>query len=147
MKNILIIILLAVISIPGFSQNKSTSPDPVQQVIRDVFKAFSNSSIQQMEQVVTEDVNILEHGTVWTLDSIKLYFKRPRPDDFKRLNDFEFFQTEVTEKMAFVSYFNTADFHANGKDRKVKWLESAVLVKEGQQWKVKMLHSTRMPTK
>jgi hypothetical protein len=46
--------------------------------------------------------------------------------------------------MAFVSYWNTADIRSNKKDRKVKWLESAVLVMDKGRWKVKMLHSTRV---
>jgi hypothetical protein len=116
----------------------------VQQVIHTVFESFSEANIEKMERAVTPDVNILEHGEVWTLDSIRVYFKRPRPADFKRINTLDFFKTEVTEEMAFVSYHNTAAIHANGKDRSVKWLESAVLVKDGALWKVRMLHSTRI---
>jgi hypothetical protein len=116
----------------------------VRQVIHTVFEAFSEANIEKMEQAATDDVNILEHGEVWTLDSIRHYFKRPRPADFKRINTLEFFQTEVSKEMAFVSYHNTAAIRTNGKDRSVKWLESAVLVKEEGLWKVKMLHSTRI---
>lgn len=128
-----------------FAQLKPTHEQRnVQQVIDKVFEAFSDGSIEKMEQAVTSDVNILEHGEVWTLDSIRFYFNKPRPADFKRINTLEFFQSDVTEKMAFVSYHNTAAIHANNKDRIVRWLESAVLVKEGEVWKVKMLHSTRI---
>jgi hypothetical protein len=109
-----------------------------------VFQAFSEGSITKMEEVVTTDVKILEHGEVWTLDSVRFYFGKPRAADFKRINTLDFFQTEVNENMAFVSYWNTADISANNKDRKIKWLESAVLVMEGGRWKVQMLHSTRV---
>ena len=110
-------------------------------------KRFSEGSVAKMEQALTPDVKILETGEVWTLDTIRSYFARPRPADFKRINTLDFFQTEVEGKMAFVSYHNTAAIHANGKDRMVKWLESAVLVKQGKSWRVKMLHSTRLKTK
>jgi hypothetical protein len=123
-------------------QNPTAEQLKVQQVIHTVFEAFSEASMQKMESAVTPDVNILEHGVVWNMDSLRHYFKNSFPADFKRINTLEFFTTEVTEKMAFVSYHNTADFHANNKDRKVRWLESAVLVKERDAWKVKMLHST-----
>jgi hypothetical protein len=116
----------------------------VQKVISDVFEAFSTGSMEAMQQSVTNDVTILEHGEVWTLDSIRFYFSKPRPGDFKRINTLEFFQTEISGRMAFVSYHNTAAIHANNKDRTVKWLESAVLTKDGKSWKVKMLHSTRI---
>jgi uncharacterized protein (TIGR02246 family) len=122
------------------SGTKSTE---IHQVVRTAFEAFSEGSISKMEEVVTPDVRILEQGEVWTLDTIRTFFTRKRPADYKRVNTLEFFQTEVDENMAFVSYHNRADFHANNKDRTVKWLESAVLVKENGKWRIKMLHSTR----
>lgn len=144
MKKILLL-LLTVATHPLAAQNQGS--EPIQQVIKEVFEAFSSSDIKLMESVVTKDVKILEHGEVWTLDSIRFYFAKPRPSDFKRLNSFDFFQTESSENMAFVSYFNRADIHSNGRDRMIRWLESAVLVREGEKWKLKMLHSTRIEVK
>ena len=138
-----LLFLLFLISTTLFAQ-KQTEQQQVQQVLRLVFEAFSEGSVAKMEQALTADVKILETGEVWTLDTVRSYFARPRPADYKRLNTLDFFQTEVEGKMAFVSYHNTAAIHANGKDRMVKWLESAVLVREGKSWRVKMLHSTRL---
>ena len=141
-----LLFLLFLISTTLFAQ-KQTEQQQVQQVLRLVFEAFSEGSVAKMEQALTADVKILETGEVWTLDTVRSYFARPRPADYKRINTLDFFQTEVEGKMAFVSYHNTAAIHANGKDRMVKWLESAVLVKQGKSWRVKMLHSTRLETK
>ncbi|HEX6226881.1 MAG TPA: nuclear transport factor 2 family protein [Chryseolinea sp.] len=126
-----------------FAQDQ-TERQQVQDVVRRIFEGFSNGSLTMIGEAVTPDVKILESGEVWTLDTIAAYFRRPRPADFKRTNTLDFFQTEVEGRMAFVSYHNTARIHANGKDRIVKWLESAVLVREDKAWKVKMLHSTRL---
>lgn len=144
MKKILPFILL-LFTISAIAQKRPI--DPVQEVIYEVFEAFSNFDTKRMESVVTSDVKILEQGEVWTLDSIRFYFGKPLPSDFKRLNSFDFFQQEVSGNMAFVSYFNRADLHANGKDRTIRWLESAVMIREGQKWKLKMLHSTRIESK
>jgi ketosteroid isomerase-like protein len=133
------------ITITSLAQ-KPTEQQQVQQVLHLVFDAFSEGSLTKMEQALTPDVKILETGEVWTLDTIRSHFARPRPADFKRINTLDFFQIEVEGNMAFVSYHNTAAIHANGKDRIVKWLESAVLVRKGNSWKVKMLHSTRLET-
>jgi hypothetical protein len=127
----------------SFAQDNSKNDREVQQIVEKAFQAFSDASIKSMEEVVTADVKILEQGEVWTLDSIRYYFRKKRPADYKRVNTLEFFQTEVQGKMAFVSYHNRADFHANNKDRTVNWLESAVLVNDKGKWKIKMLHSTR----
>jgi hypothetical protein len=142
MKSILTIVILAIFQISQ-AQQKNQAENP-EAVIRLVFEAFSEGSIEKMEQAVTADVKILEHGVVWNLDTIRQYFSKKRPEDFKRVNSFEFFQQEISGKMAFVSYHNRADIHANNRDRTVRWLESAVLVKHDNRWKVKMLHSTRL---
>jgi hypothetical protein len=137
-------LILFVFSITTTAVAQLAEQQQVQQVLRQVFEAFSEGSFSKMEQTLTPDVKILETGEVWTLDTIRLYFEKSRPADFKRVNTLDFFQTEVEGKMAFVSYHNTAAIHANGKDRTVKWLESAVLVRQGKSWRVKMLHSTRL---
>ena len=141
-----VIVLLFFLTSTTVSAQTQMDQQRVQQVVRQVFEAFSAGSFAKMEEAVTPDVKILETGEVWTLDTIRAYFEKPQPDDFKRINTLDFFQTEVEGKMAFVSYYNTAAIHANGKDRTVKWLESAVLIKQGKSWKVKMLHSTRLKT-
>ena len=142
MKYSLIFFLVISISSPVFAQEKAVSQP--QDAIKLVFEALSEGNISKMEQAVTPDVRILEHGVVWTLDTVRVYLAKTRPADFKRINTFDFFQTEVRGTMAFVSYHNRADIHSNNKDRTIKWLESAVLVKEKNSWKVKMLHSTRL---
>lgn len=136
---------LFAITLTATAQEKPTPEQmKVQQVIQQIFESFSDGSIEKMERSVTADVNILEDGEVWTLDTIRLFFQKPRPADFKRINNFEFLKTEVHETMAFVSYYNTAAIHSNNRNVTVKWLESAVLVKEGEAWKIRMLHSTRI---
>src|SRR5688572_31033167 len=128
MKRLLTI--LPIVVFPAFAFCQTGAAREPQQVIELLFEALSEGSMTKMEQAVTPDMTILEHGVVWTLDTVRNYLSRKRPADFKRINSFEFFQTEITDKMAFVSYHNRADIHSNNKDRTVKWLESAVLVKE-----------------
>ena len=138
-----LIVSLSTLSLAS-AQTKSPLLAQPQDAIKLVFDALSEGDMSKMEQAVTPDVKILEHGVVWTLDTVRLYLEKKRPADFKRINSFDFFQTEVGDNMAFVSYHNRADIHANNKDRTVKWLESAVLVKQNGGWRVKMLHSTRL---
>ncbi|HEY0652577.1 MAG TPA: nuclear transport factor 2 family protein [Chryseosolibacter sp.] len=133
--------LFLTLAIASSGQQVAARPEDA---IHHVFEALSEGSITKMQDAVTPDVKILEHGVVWTMDSLRFYLTKKRPDDFRRTNSFEFFQSEVSGNMAFVSYHNRADIHANNKDRIVKWLESAVLVRDGRGWKVKMLHSTRL---
>ncbi len=115
---------------------------PVQQAITGVFDGFSALSLEKIMQHCTPDITILEDGVVWNADSIATAFKRMEGVAFKRVNSFNFMQTEVRGNTAWTSYFNQADMQINGTPRQVRWLESAVLVKEAGGWKVKVLHST-----
>lgn len=147
MKYAFISTLILLLSTFTYAQNKKASKLSPEQVIEQVFDGFSEGNVSKIENVATSDFKILEHGEIWTIDTLRTRLARKRPADFKRINSFEFFQREVTDKMAFVSYHNRADVHANNQDRVVKWLESAVFVKENGEWKVKMLHSTRVEQK
>lgn len=139
------IVVFSFLLVQAIAQPASpTEHQKIHDAIRSCFDAFSDGSIEKLEQGVTTDVSILEDGVVWNLDTLRRFFKRPRPADFKRVNSFDYLQTEADGRMAFVSYYNIADIHANGKDFKVKWLESAVLVRDGDKWRIKMLHSTRV---
>jgi hypothetical protein len=140
-----LLIFLICVTSTALAQTQSENQQ-VQKVVHLIFEALSEGNIAKMEQAVTPDIKILETGEVWTLDTMRSYFRKPRPVDFKRVNKLDFFQTEVGNNMAFVSYYNTANIHANGNNRTVKWLESAVLIKDDKMWKVKMLHSTRLQT-
>jgi hypothetical protein len=46
--------------------------------------------------------------------------------------------------MAWVSYWNKATFNNGQEESAVAWLESAVMIKMGSEWKIQMLHSTRI---
>jgi hypothetical protein len=116
----------------------------VQGVVRDLFEAFSENSLQKMKPCLTDDILILEHDVVWNMDTLVAYIQKPRQPDFKRINTLIFFQTEIGKDMAFVSYYNEADVTSGNAKWHLKWLESAVLVKANKRWKIKMLHSTRL---
>jgi ketosteroid isomerase-like protein len=66
----------------------------------------------------------------------------------KRVNTIDFIKVTVKGPVAWVSYHNMADIAKKGKQRQVRWLESAVLEKTKGEWKVALLHSTVLnPTK
>ncbi len=129
--------------LPAAAQSKPAAEAlPVQQAITGVFDGFSALSLEKIMRHCTPDVTILEDGVVWNADSIAAAMKRVEGMDFKRVNSFNFLQTEVRGNTAWTSYYNQADLQINGTPRQVRWLESAVLVKEAGQWKIKVLHST-----
>ncbi len=123
-----------------------------QQLIQDIFdNVWSGTDTSYVRQYQTEDFVILEHGEVWTNDTIRnwqLGQAATRPADApKRLNSFDFFRTEQNGDEIWMAYHNTA-YWANADQDTVGamgWLESAVAVRTDEGWKLRMMHSTRMP--
>ncbi|MBK6979911.1 MAG: nuclear transport factor 2 family protein [Cytophagaceae bacterium] len=141
-------ILLYTIAIlfSGYLQAQSTftqKQQQVQQAIVKMFEDLSNRDAASLRLDCTPDVTFYEYGQVWNIDT--LVFKAitlNKAGDFKRINSFDFIDTEVNSKMAWVSYRLSSAITRDGKPTNIQWLESAVLIRQKRHWKVKHLHST-----
>ena len=109
--------------------------------VQELFAAMSNVDYKKMKSLVTEDFQLLEVGEDWTIDDLINVVK---PSDYKRRNFFNVIRSEVNGNMAWVSYWNKATFSNGEREEVVAWLESAVMVKQGDVWLIEMLHSTRV---
>lgn len=123
----------------------------IEQLVRDAFdEVWSNCDTTALERLHTSDFVLLEHGEVWTNDTIKRYqigeAVRTAEQGYERQNSFEFIETVADGKTVWTAYHNYAKWV---KDDEVlftgQWLESAVAVYTEEGWKLKMLHSTRVP--
>ncbi len=85
---------------------------------------------------------LLEDGAVWNTDTLISKVNQLKALDFSRTNRLNFIRTEVKGNTAWIAYHNAADITINGQKMTMQWLESAVLIKEGKEWKIKVLHST-----
>ncbi len=96
----------------------------------------------------TDDFIILEHGEVWDNDRIKTYIRGQltRDDRPLRKNSMEYISIEKYGNSIQMAYHNHAEFiRADTLLAKRQWLESALAVKTPKGWRLKMMHSTRMP--
>ena len=119
----------------------------VNQTITKFFDAIAALDTKMMKEYTTKDFLLLEDGGVWNMDTLTNKLSPLKTISFSRTNHLDFIQTEVKGTTAWVAYNNTADMTVNGQKRNVRWLESAVLVKEGKEWKVQLLHSTTLKPK
>lgn len=109
--------------------------------VQDLFAAMSAVNHTQMQELVTNDFQLLEVGEVWDLDDL---IKVVNPSEYSRRNYFNVITTKSNGNTAWISYWNKATFTKNEVVETVVWLESAVLVKTNKSWKVQMLHSTKI---
>lgn len=142
------ILLAAIIFLSAFyslgAQDKPTAKQQlVQKTVIDMFQALSDRDADKLRYNCTADVLVLESGIVWNLDTlIQIVGQLKTIADFKCMNTFDFIDTKVNKNMAYTTYYNYADITRNGKHGFVKWIETAVLIKDNKAWKIKVLHST-----
>jgi hypothetical protein len=133
----------------SFGQSVSeTDKSQIKELIMKSFdEIWSELNTKNIDKYYTKDFLLLEHGEVWTNDTIAKYLdnaklRKPYP---KRENTIEIIEIKVASGMAWVAYHNYATFStSNTITRKAHWLESATAIITPNGWKLQMLHSTRI---
>ncbi len=137
-------LILAALLIPALSFSQNAEQNKVNNVIVAVFDGLAELSFEKIKKNSTADLIILEHGEIWNMDTIAAKISELKSLNLTRVNSFKFIKTEIIDQTAWVAYDNKAIVTMNGQKIEYHWLESAVLAKEGNEWKMKMLHSTRL---
>ncbi len=124
--------------------NSAVAEDhPAFKPVKELFAAMSNHDGKAMQATSTEDFQLLEHGEDWTMQKL-VDAVQPKGEPYERKNFFKQIRARQEGNVAWISYWNKAEIRRTSGLRTVVWLESAVVVKEGDRWKVQLLHSTRV---
>ena len=141
MKKTALLIALVISYICSYAQQEDKN---IQSTVVRFFEGISALNDKSIKAEVTANFSLLENGKIWTIDSLVKAITPYKSMQLKRINTFVFLETEQKGDMAWVSYHNTADLSVQTRKMKVQWLESAVLIREGLQWKIRFLHSTEI---
>ena len=144
LKNITWLILAILMTGLLHAQEPSTeNKQAVQRTIINAFDALSKKDSLMVKEYCATDILLFENGATWNLDTlIKKAITLNTAPDFKRVNSFEFINTTVNKNTAWVTYNLSSEVTRDGKQSAIKWLETVVLVKDKNHWKIKVLHST-----
>jgi hypothetical protein len=148
-KSLLLFVLLAGIFLTTNGQEKANpAQQTVQSIVRGVFEALATLNMESVQSYCKPDIKILENGKVWNLDSLALRVNAAKAaGNQKRINKIEFLDTRVNGNVAWTYYNNEAINTSGDRTFSIKWLESAVLVREKGEWKIALLHSTTLEHK
>lgn len=148
MRSINLVFLIMLMTTTMYAQTPTKEQRAVQQTIENMFTALSHSDTSALKKYVTHDVNFFEYGQIWNRDTIvhKALLGKAIPD-FNRINSFEYVSTNINQKTAWVTYYLQSTITKGGKEEIVKWLETVILIRNGNQWKINVLHSTRLGTR
>lgn len=113
------------------------------QPVKELFAAMSKHDGQAMQAQATADFQLLEHGEEWTMQKL-VDAVQPKGEPYERKNFFKQIRARQEGNVAWLSYWNKAEIRSSRGLRTVVWLESAVIVREDDRWKVQLLHSTRL---
>ena len=96
----------------------------------------------------TEDFYILEHGEIWDNAKITEWMReRMKQEDLpRRVNRMEYHTIEKFDRAINIAYDNYGDFYKG--DSLVwegHWLESAFIIPTDNGWRIRTMHSTRVP--
>ncbi len=130
------------------TENEQEAIKKVEQVVQGVFDEIWGSKDETaIKKYQTEDFILLEHGEVWTNDTIAKWCKaaKLRDNGSERINTFDFFKAKKEHNRIWMTYHNYATFKKDSILGKYEWLESVVAVKKDSVWKIEMMHSTRVP--
>lgn len=116
----------------------------VNQAITRFFDGITALDMQTIGQYATKDLLVLENGIVWDLDTFAGNINGLKAVTISRVNHLDFIRTEITGDTAWTIYNNAADITINNEEMHMRWLESAYLVKEEGEWKIRVLHSTML---
>ena len=144
LKKIIILILATCISTLLHAQQQLTKDQrEVNQTVINFFGALSNRDSVVLKDNCTADISLFENGSTWNADTLILKaITLNTATDYKRINTFDFINTTVADNTAWVTYNLRSEITRNGKQSTVQWMETVIVIKEKQKWKIKVLHST-----
>ena len=128
---------------PGSAQASDDAAD-VRQAIKDNYAAYSGFDEQKYRATTTDDFVLLEHGEL--IDREGDVANMPKPDSgFRRKDHFSFNSVKVEDDFAYAVYTLRSEFYDDVRGaRSREWIESAILRRVDDRWKMALLHSTRV---
>ncbi len=116
----------------------------IKAAIEENYAAYSSFDEARYRSTTTEDFLLLEHGELIDREGDVASMARPGTG-FRRTDLFDFGQVKIAGSTAYAVYTLRSEIHDDRRGtRDREWLESAILRREDGQWKMALLHSTRV---
>jgi len=145
MKRKKIILVLLIISLCTLKMFAGGEEDAVKQTVKNYYYLyFVKMDKDAYRSILTDDYQFLENGELFDADGdIALM---PDPDSgYERTDIFDFRYVKIEGNFAYMVYFLKSDImdKVNGAIHK-EYLESTILRRSRDGWKIALLHSTRI---
>ena len=119
----------------------------VTETIRSFFAAATAHDLDKLHAVITPDFYAFEAGGRITGDALIDLIKKAHAVGKTYIWTVTEPEVHIDGIMAWVTYINRGSIKDASETKEVSWLESAVLRKEKDNWRIQFFHSTRVPEK
>jgi ketosteroid isomerase-like protein len=117
----------------------------VKRIVQDSYDVFYMKMDQKKYlSMLTDDYRLLENGEIFDANGDISFMPKPE-DKYRRTDIFDFQSVKIQGDFAYTVYFLKSDITDNKKGhRAVDFLESTILRRNGNNWRIALLHSTRL---
>jgi len=130
------------------AQEASASADDQAQVteaVRSMFAAMAAGDIAKFREVIAPNFYAYDVGKRFTGDALIDLIKKAHAAGDVYVWTVTEPEVHISGEIAWITYVNRGSVSGKSGKHDVTWLESAVLEKEKGKWRIRFLHSTRVP--
>ena len=145
MKRKKIILVLLIVSVCTLTVWAGDDEDAVKQAVKNYYYLyFVKMDKNAYRSILTEDYQFLENGELFDAEGDIAAMPDPN-SGYERTNTFDFRYIKIEGDFAYTVYFLKSDItdKVNGAIHK-EYLESTILRRSLDGWKIALLHSTRI---
>ncbi len=117
------------------------------EVLKKDYEAFGSYDIEKHRSYLTNDYILIENGEIWNLNQEIDYLKKHKNSKTKRVDAFTISDVKIFDNIAYVVYNLYSTKTNEGTIKKFHWLESTVFRKVNGNWKIALIHSTKISKK
>jgi len=126
-----------------FSQEKNDSTE-ITQLLKDDYKTMVSNDIKRHKSNCTDDYLLIENGEIWDMKREAEDYRKNASRIIERKDHFDFKYIKILGSTAYTVYNLKSEITENGKLTKLTWNESVIFRKVEGQWKIALIHSTRI---
>lgn len=133
------------VSVPAQASSAANGQDKAVEAVRQMFVALTNDDAALFNSVTSADFYAFDVGKRFDGDALLQLVKQAHAAG--KIYEWQVTEPEVRVdgSTALVTYVNHGSLQSAAGLTQLSWLESAVLRKEGGEWRIHFFHSTRVP--
>lgn len=134
------------LALPVTASRATTDRDQVVEAVRMMYAAAMNDDLAQFRAVTAPDFYAFDAGKRMTGDQLMEFVKHAHAAGKIYVWQVTEPQVYVHGQTAWITFVNRGSLQDSEGKKILSWLESAVLRKDKNTWRIHFLHSTRVPS-